>query len=140
MHNQPAHKKETIKINIWQIATIALAVLLIASVLTQGFRFLKTSSLSEKEAAELLLSYISENIPGINPVLISTSEESGVYNIILSVDGEEGSTYLTKDGEFIFPAAIPTSQPLTQPNIQDIEINPEELGLVDDTGADAGTN
>jgi len=114
------HHSDKIKINIWQILTIAFAIILIVSIFTQGFT--SFSRISEKKAEEIVVTFVNDNIPGASSSIVSAEKTSGVYKLRLSVNGQEGDSYLTTDGKLLFPTALPLDQPL---NTQGQDANPQ---------------
>src|SRR3989338_8046205 len=95
-HHYQSDKSDKVRINLWQILTLILAILLIASIFTYGFRFSANSfKLSNQQAEEKVTGFINENIPGVTASVVSTSRESGVYKLILSANGQEGESYLS---------------------------------------------
>jgi len=119
-HHPEHHKKDTIKINLFHIIAGVLLIALLASILTSGFRFSSSSSqLSEKAAGEKTALFINQNVPGASASVVATEKVSGVYKITLSVNGQEGDSYLSQDGKLLFPAALPLDQPLNLPNTLD---------------------
>ncbi|MCK4650338.1 hypothetical protein KAT36_03845 [Candidatus Pacearchaeota archaeon] len=88
--------------NYWTISTIVLAVLLIATLLTGG---LTGASISPEEAGQNVLKFAKQQ--GANAELISTSDDGSLYEIVLSIDGQEVPVYVTKDGKTLVPQPIP---------------------------------
>ncbi len=86
-----------------------MVVLLSAFVLLGGEGvFSKEKGLSAINASELALKYIEDNFTqGMVEVEVAgTSEESGVYKIDLSIEGETFSSYISKDGKLFFPEGL----------------------------------
>lgn len=114
------------KIQIWQAATLIAVILLI-------FFWVKSSNcstgmvISAQEAAENAVSYINQNLmqPGTEAELTgAVSEKSGLYVFTITVAGREYDSYVSKDGDILFPSAFdmteevetvtPTEQPASQ--------------------------
>lgn len=106
--HQHQHKKG----GVWKLLALGLLILLIASILTSGFSFLKKEELSKEEAAEKTMNYINTNLlqGGAVAELKSTKEEKDLYVLRLEVNGREVDSYVTKDGELLFVQAINMSE------------------------------
>lgn len=62
---------------------------------------------SSDEIAQSGIDYINNNIlSGQTAILISSSEESGLVKIRISIDGNEFDSHISKDGKLLFPEAI----------------------------------
>ena len=60
-----------------------------------------------EETAQKAIDFVSENmLDGAEAVLVSVSEESGVYKFKMKINEEEFDSYLTKDGKILFPSGI----------------------------------
>lgn len=92
-------------------------IIIIGLIIVIGVAFLswrtngnfKTETLSPEEAGTRTLNYINDNfLPEGNKATLKgeVEEEKGLYRIKLEIDGQEQETYVTKDGEIIFPTAI----------------------------------
>lgn len=70
--------------------------------------FSKNESMSATNASEVALKYVEDNFTqGKAEVEIAgASEESGVYRVDLSIDGETLSSYISKDGKIFFPEGL----------------------------------
>jgi len=87
--------------NYWAISTVVLAVLLIiVLVFPRG-----TSGVGTTAAAEKVINFVEEN--GGEATLVSTGEENGLYKITISIQGQAMPVYVTKDGKYLMPNAIP---------------------------------
>ncbi len=95
------------------IAIVAVCIV-VALILTNGSsgQFLDkiksfTFGMSKDNLAKKGIDYINNNVlSGQKAVLISTSEESGLIKIKISIGGKEFDSYMSKDGELLFPEAI----------------------------------
>ncbi len=59
------------------------------------------------------INYINENLlpPDITASLVDISDSGSVYKIRLSIEGNEFDSYVSKDGEFLFPDGYEMSRP-----------------------------
>ena len=92
----------------WKVITGLLVLVLIASIVTQGFRFSEGESsaeLSLKEAEGRVVTYVNNYIlePPFTAELQSSIEAKGLYRMKLLVAGQEFDSYVTKDGSLFFP-------------------------------------
>lgn len=93
--------KENISKNYWKIATIALAVLLIAVLISNGSA---STTVSSEVAGQKVLDFA--NAQGANAELVSTSDDGSLYEVVLSIEGQEIPVYVTKDGKTLVPQPI----------------------------------
>jgi len=94
--------------NYWAISTVVLAVLLIASVLSGGLT--GAAVVSPETAGQNVLTFAIGQ--GADAELISTTDDGSLYEVILSITGEDGipqevPVYVTKDGQTLVPQPIP---------------------------------
>lgn len=93
---------------VWQIATIAVVVVLAVSIVTKGFSFTGAAGneITENQAAIKAVSYINGLLQGqATATLIGVNESNGLYNIKLDIEGQQYNSYMTKDGSMLFPSA-----------------------------------
>lgn len=91
-------KKENIIIVVLAVAVIALAYM--------QFGTSTPSSLSAEDASKTALSFINEYMlePGTEAELVGTAvSDKGLYKFFINLEGEEISSYITKDGTMLFP-------------------------------------
>jgi len=65
--------------------------------------------LNKNEASTMVLDFINSNFleaQGQTASLVSLAEESGIYKFELKVEEEEFTSYVTKDGKYLFPQAF----------------------------------
>lgn len=112
-HHHTAHKaKNSNNANIWMAVSGILGLLLIISFFTGGFGNSDDSTtvapLTAQEAGDKALGFINENIlAGQGEAeLQSVEEDSDLYQIKLSIQGQEYNSYVTKDGKLLFPSAV----------------------------------
>ena len=114
------------KINLsWILITLMIAAFLIGygkmnggSTLSLGF-----SSQKAEVAVQKAIDFISENmLDGAEAVLVSVSEESGVYSFKMKVGDQEYDSYLTKDGKILFPSGMSLAEPEEETAVAETEI------------------
>ena len=103
------------KINLsWILITLMIAAFLI------GYGKMNSGDISfggfggqkAEEVVEKAIGFISENmLDGAEAILVSVSEESGVYKFKMKINEEEFDSYLTKDGKILFPSGITLVEP-----------------------------
>ena len=103
----PSHKNK-IKFNLWKLATVILAAALIVVIALQ---FTGGTELSKEEAGIQTLQFVNKNLLQGQAVakLESVTEEGELYNVKLTISGQEVNSYVTKDGELFFPQGMKTS-------------------------------
>jgi predicted DsbA family dithiol-disulfide isomerase len=95
------------RMNLWMIATLVLAVVLVV-VLLKGFSITGWTVLTSQQAADKAIDYINKNLVQTGNVsLVSVEELSGFYEVTTSYQGQKIPVYVTKDGSYLF-----ISQPL----------------------------
>jgi hypothetical protein len=104
------HAKKHVKVKkaaVWMSISAILAVLLIISIVTGGFKG-GGKTLSSQEAAEKALVYINNNLlqPGTSAGVNGIEDKGSLYNIKLDIGGQEYDSYITKDGGLLFPSAF----------------------------------
>ncbi len=111
-HEHPVHHdapKSGMKIDGFKVAAAVLAVLLIISVITAGFtQWGLVGAASQDKVAQDTLDFVNKALlQGASAAeLTSVSENAGLYNMKLMVNGKEIDSYVTKDGKLFFPQAI----------------------------------
>ena len=105
-------QEDTIKIPLRLLVSIAVIIV----VLVLGFFTVKSGvvsgmftggDISEKEATSKLLSWFATNAQESNVAFVSSSKQGSLYEIILSIDGQETPLYVTADGKNIVVDMIP---------------------------------
>ncbi len=92
---------KTLSKNYWTISTIVLAILLIATLLTGSTT---GAIVSPEEAGQKVLAFAEKQ--GASAELISTSDDGSLYEVVLSIDGQEVPVFVTKDGKTLVPQPI----------------------------------
>ena len=113
-HHAKKHVKVK-KVAVWMSISAILAVLLIISVVTGGFKG-SGKTLSSQEAAEKALVYINNNLlqPGTSAGVNGIEDTGSLYNIKLDIGGQEYDSYITKDGGLLFPSAFNLEEAVEQ--------------------------
>lgn len=114
------HKKRIKKIALWQWLSVILGVLLVASVLTGGFGGTTAAKkISAKAAGEKAIEYINTNLmePGTSATLESVSEKNGLYNIKIDIAGRGYDSYVTFDGNLLFPNSFELNLESASPEV-----------------------
>ncbi|MDD5649853.1 MAG: thioredoxin domain-containing protein [Candidatus Nanoarchaeia archaeon] len=102
--------KEKLKLlKEWKVISIILAVLLIVSIFTSGFRINFTG---KDKIGSNVVDYLNNYVlagQGIEANFSEVTEESGLYNIKLNVGGKDFNAYVSKNGKYLFPSVIDLS-------------------------------
>ena len=108
--------------NYWFLATVILALLLVGTFVTNGI----TGNVIGTNAAGQAVVKFAES-RGINAEVISVSEsEKGdLYEVLISIEGQQAPLYVTKDGEYMIQSPIPlttetTPKPSTNTQTTDV--------------------
>lgn len=107
------------KASIWMIVSSVLAVLLVVSILTNGFKGgVSGGTLSSQEAADKAVAYINTNLlqPGTTAKVDGVEESEDLYNIKLNIGGRVYDSYVTKDGRLLFPSAVDLEATVEEPS------------------------
>ena len=104
-HTEGAHHSHTpgsaaskkAKLDYWKAAVAILAVLFIVSITTDWLDFSK--GVSQDEATAKALEFVNQNLlQGQTAAQVQTvTEQGGLYIMELSVAGQSGTTYVSKD-------------------------------------------
>lgn len=116
-NNQDVHKhvhlvhehKPKYRLNWWMILSLVLFVLLIGAIvwgLNKGSS--DASTLKPDEAADKALLLINQNILKGQAVATkkNVSVDGGLYKLVLSLQGQDIESYITKDAKLFFPSFI----------------------------------
>jgi len=101
------------KLSTWKIVSTVLAVLLIVSIFTAGFSSLTGigSKLSKKEVSKKVETFLNENLlQGTTGSIENVEDIGGLYRLELEIAGKKYDSYVTKDGNLLFPTAIDLTQ------------------------------
>lgn len=109
IHESKSNLKEKLRLlKEWKTISVILAVLLIVSIFTNGFRINLTG---KNGIADDTVDYLNTYVLAGQAEATYTDivEKSGLYNIKLNVGGQEFDSYITKDGKYLFPSVIDMS-------------------------------
>lgn len=120
------------KMNPWMISTIVLAVVILALLLsgigiTGGV--IGTGAVSEDVIGQKVVDFANDQTGG-GVELVSVSEKYGLYEVVVSFQGQDIPLYVTQDGENLVQGVTPlNSEPATQPdqNTQAQQQAPQEV-------------
>jgi len=101
---------------LWQIISGVLLVVLVISILTNGFRF-SSKSVSKDVVAQNTIKYINEVLlqGQATANFVSIEDKDGLYNLKFTINGRSYDTFVTKDGKTLFPQAIDLAE---KPQVQ----------------------
>jgi len=111
--NTPTKKvpsKETPKLNFpiqnyWIVSTVVLAILLLIVTFTTCGPFTGAATVTADEAGQKVLEFAKSQ--GAEAEFVSASDDGSLYEVILSIEGQEIPVYVTKDGKTLVPQPIP---------------------------------
>ena len=118
---------------------IPISIVIVGLIMAGAFVYINQNSsegISPEQAGEKTISYINENLlaPGTVASLVDISDLNSVYKVHLKIEeGEvllaEFDSYVSKDGEFLFPEGINMKEPFAQDPEIDIPDQPENPSL-----------
>lgn len=97
--SQGSKKTQT---NYWIISTVVLAIILSVTLLMPST---SSTSVSAETAGQNVLDFALSQ--GAQAELVSTSDDGSLYEVVLSIEGQEVPVYVTKDGKTLVPQPIP---------------------------------
>jgi protein-disulfide isomerase len=102
------------KMNLWMVATVVLALVLVV-VYFKGSSINLGTGISSQEASDKAVSFINKNLVQTGNVsLVSVNELSGMYEVVVLYQGQQVPVYMTKDGTFLFLSQpVNTTQTVT---------------------------
>jgi len=93
------------------VEAIIIIGLLVTNLVFGGFGFKKTG-IPKEEVAKKTVEYIKKKFVQNGEVKVKDiTEESGVYKLVLEIQGREFDSYATKDGQYLFPQAFNLNPP-----------------------------
>ena len=96
---------ENVRKNPWVISTLILGVLVVILLVTTFSGDFTGNAVSKSTAADNLVTYAESQ--GIDVLVNGVSEKFGLYSLAVSIDGQNSSLYVTKDGKNIVSGLIP---------------------------------
>jgi hypothetical protein len=122
---------ENVRKNPWLISTLVLGILVVILLVTTFSGTLTGNAVSKNTAATNLVDYAK--LQGIDVLVNGVSEESGLYSLDVSIDGQNTSLFVTKDGKNIVNGLIPmiTSTSDTNTKTQTTEVPKTEKPVVE---------
>ncbi len=111
-HHHSHAEEDLVKIPV----KLLVSILVIIAVLILGFFILKSGAfsgifgggtISEKQATTKLLSFFATQVPDSTVNLISSSKQGVLYEINVTIDGQETTIPVTADGKYIVVDRIP---------------------------------
>lgn len=102
--------------NYWIVSTFVLAILLLGT-LIYGSSFRGYSPISANVIRERVSNFASSQ--GVDAEIVSVKSDGGLYEVILSIEGEEFPLYVTLDGKNLVPSLVPLEieTQTTQPSV-----------------------
>ena len=141
-HKENVKRNRQRRATFWKVSTVILLVLLVLVIYTEGVPT-GLSVADDDEAVEKAIDFINENLllGMASAELQEVTVERGMYKLDLTVTGSTGleqefTSYITKDGQLLFPSAIDMSEyDLTEETEEEEEVEEEvERIEVDTTG------
>lgn len=117
------------KKNYWAVATVVLAALLITILLVNSF-----SGISKSEAGQKVLDFAESR--GVNATLVSVTAQGSLYEVVVTVQGQEMPIYVTKDGKNLVANVIPLEETETPTTDNSDTQTPTEVPKTDKPVAD----
>jgi protein-disulfide isomerase len=108
-HHSPKKGMKLKKLQIWQISSGILGLLLLISIFTNGFGpgCAGGATMAAQAAADKAVDFLNNNVLQGQTATVNAVEDIGsLYNIKLEVAGREYDSYVTKDGSLLFPSGI----------------------------------
>lgn len=134
-------------VSTWKVVTVILALVVVLSVFTSGFRFDSLPTVSSgtviplTEAESKVIQFLNENVlvPPFTAAVTQSQEENGLYKLTLSIAGQSVDSYISKDGALLFPRWIdltaPPERPIGPQIVQRFDIGIDNDPLLGETTA-----
>lgn len=89
----------------WAVATVVLVAVIVLWFLSgSGLLSGSGSMISESDASQMVLDFAASQ--GADASLVSSSEMSGLYEVVISIEGQEVPVYITTDGAYLIPTVV----------------------------------
>ena len=106
---------------------VLFVVLLVVSIITQGFGIVKCNAITGEVISQEAI--VSDSLDFVNEYLLNgeasanlenVNEESGVYKLALTVEGQQADIYVTKDGKVMFlqPINVEEVKTMSDSNVE----------------------
>lgn len=88
-----------------KISILIPIAIIIAGLIIAGAIFYINKEKAKERVAEKAINFINEWLleEGVRASLVNIVEESGIYKIQFKIEGQEYTSYVTKDGKLLFP-------------------------------------
>ncbi|VVB80406.1 Uncharacterised protein [uncultured archaeon] len=108
-HHESSVKK--MKVNFWMVATVALAILLLAVLVFNGM-----NKVSAKQAGQILTNFAESQ--GVTLNVLNVTSQGSLYAVSAEIQGQTGTFYITKDGKYFTSSILPitSTKPSTNTN------------------------
>lgn len=120
--------KEKINKNLIAISIVIAGIILAGAFIyiNQGKSTVFTEEGDMQSVGDKAINYINENLlpPEITASLVEISDSGSVYKVRLSIENNEFDSYISKDGEFLFPDGYDMNQPLME-GLEETEVMEE---------------
>ena len=86
------------------IVPVIIVIVLLG--IAAGLYYLKGNTISKDKASTIAIDFINTNLlkgQGVTATVKETTVQSGVYKVKIDIQGQEYSSYITKDGKILFP-------------------------------------
>jgi protein-disulfide isomerase len=120
------------KTNLLFAGVIILAVMLVASVLTDGYSSITGRYLNPEQAAQKAIEFVNNNLvaPGTTVTFVSVDEFNDLYKVAFLYQDQQGNVYVTRDGSHLFisepldiQGQLPTELPPQQPTQVEVSLD-----------------
>ena len=119
---------KTLSKNNWAIATIALSVLLVTTLVVTSLGY--TIGIGSEKAGQKVLEFA--NSQGANAELVSSESNGEFYEVVLSIQGQNVPVYISRNGKNFIPSITPLTAkavqtPSTQATTESVSVTPDEI-------------
>ncbi len=97
---------ESFRENPWVVSTFVLGIFALVLIITSFTGGITGGTISEEDAGKIVIDFVNSQVEG-QVELVSVGKESGLYEVIISIEGQEIPVYLTEDGKSLVQSVIP---------------------------------
>ncbi len=115
--------------NPWILATVILGVALVVILFMKGASPSSTSTVSQDEASQKVISFLNSQVQSGEVTLESIDQENGLYKIVVSYQGQQIPVYSTLDGTHITSTLIATDGSDSSPTTPTTPTGPVEINI-----------